>query len=64
MLVCVCVCVCVMVCRAEMNEISVTDLSKGDDDVGERTPPNPIQTFQQAFAHYRTSLMCNNAWYS
>lgn len=38
-----------------MNDISVTDLSKGDDDAAvERTPPNPIQTFRQAFAHYRT----------
>ena len=38
-----------------MNDISVTDLSKGDDDAAvDRTPPNPIQTFRQAFAHYRT----------
>ena len=38
-----------------MNDISVTDLSKGDDDTAaNRTPPNPIQTFRQAFAHYRT----------
>ena len=43
--------------REQRNNISVTSLSEE-----ERTIPNPVKTFEQAFSHYRKTVCVCRVW--
>ena len=43
--------------REQRNNISVTSLSEE-----ERTIPNPVKTFEQAFSHYRKTVCVCKVW--